>query len=145
MVKHYKQHLIEFAYPDNWELQPPEAEQLPQEVSVESPDGALWMVSIFSATRDPQSLLDEVLKSLADSYQDFEHAPAESAIEPAPVSCVQADFFCLDFLVTAKIQIFIKPPFVFVVLQQAESRLYDRSLAVFDAMTVSLVGGSAAP
>jgi hypothetical protein len=144
MVKHYKQHLIEFAYPDNWELQPPETEQLPQEIAVESPEGALWMVSIFSATRDPQSLLDEVLKSLSESYQDFEHAPVESSIEPPPVICQQADFFCLDFLVTAKIQIFVRPPFVFVVLQQAESRLYDRSLAVFDAMTVSLIGAATA-
>lgn len=140
MVKHYKQHLIEFAYPDNWELQPPEAEQLPQEISVESPDGCLWMVSIFSATRDPNSLLDEVVKSLSESYQDFEYAAVESTIDPAPLICVQADFFCLDFLVTAKIQIFVKPPFVFVVLQQAESRLYDRTVAVFDAMTVSLLG-----
>lgn len=142
MVKHYKQHLIEFAYPDNWELQPPDAEQLPQEISVESPDGCLWMVSIFSATRDPNSLLDEVVKSLSESYQDFEYSAVESTIEPAPVICVQADFFCLDFLVTAKIQIFVKPPFVFVVLQQAESRLYDRSVAVFDAMTVSLLGAA---
>jgi hypothetical protein len=71
LIKHYKQNLIEFAYPENWLLQPPESEQLPQEVSVESPEGCMWTLHVFSATREPQALLDEVLRTLSESYPDL--------------------------------------------------------------------------
>lgn len=143
MVKHYRQHLIEFAYPDSWALQPPETDQLPQEIAVESPEGCLWVVHVFAATREPQTLLDEFMKTLKENYQDLEYETTDSAVQPSPILAVQADFFCLDFLITACVQVFVKPPFTLLVLQQAENRLYDQSRLVFDAITTSLLGDDA--
>ncbi len=145
MVKHYRQHLIQFSYPENWELQAPDQEHLPQEISLESPDGCLWMVNVFAATRDPQSLLAEVLTSLKENYQDLEYDDIESNLEPPPALAVQADFFCLDFLITARIQVFVRPPFIYVVLHQAESRLFEKSALVFDAITTSLLAENTDP
>jgi len=139
MVKSYRHNLIHFSYPDNWELQPPDQDELPQEISIESSDGCLWMVTIFPATHDPKKLLTEALKTLADNYQDFEYEAVESKLEVQPEQAVLAHFFCLDFLITAKIQVFVQRPFVFLIMQQAESRLYDRSQDVFEAVTTSLL------
>lgn len=139
MVKSYRHNLIQFSYPDNWAIQPPDQDELPQEISLESPDGCLWVVTIFPTTYDPKKLLKEALKSLEENYQDFEYEKITSSIEPKPEHAVMANFFCLDFLVTAKIQVFVQRPFVFLVLQQAENRLYDRSHEVFEAITTSLL------
>jgi len=140
MVKKYRQNLIQFSYPDNWELQPPDRSELPQEISVESPDGCLWIVTIFSANHDPKKLFNEALKTLGENYQDFEYESIKPEIEPKPEKAVMANFFCLDFLITAKIQVFVRRPFVYLVMQQAENRLYDRSQDVFEAITTSLLG-----
>ncbi|MBL8889035.1 MAG: hypothetical protein JNL67_03595 [Planctomycetaceae bacterium] len=142
MVKRYRHNRIQFAYPDNWELQPPEQAELPHEISVESPEGCLWMVTIFSATNDPKKLFSEALQSFSDNYQDFEYEAIKATGELKPEKSVQAHFFCLDFLITAKIQIFVQRPFVYLIVQQAENRLYERSEAVFEAITASLLGNS---
>jgi hypothetical protein len=140
MVKNYRRNLIQFSYPDNWEIQPPDQEALPLEISVESADGCLWMVTVFSATQNPKKLFDEALQTLAENYQDFEYETDDSKFEPQPELAAQAHFFCLDFLIAAKIQVFVQRPFVYLILQQAESRLYARSAEVFDAITASLLG-----
>lgn len=139
MVKRYRHNRIHFSYPDNWELQPPDQAELPHEISVESPEGCLWMVTIFSATNDPKKLFNEALKSLSENYQDFEYEAIKPKTEPKPEKAVQAHFFCLDFLITAKIQVFVQRPFVYLIVQQAENRLYERSQDVFDAITTSLL------
>lgn len=140
MVKRYRHNRIQFSYPDNWELQPPDQAELPHEISVESPEGCLWMVTIFAATNDPKKLFNEALKSFSGNYQDFEYESLKTKGEPKPVKAVQAHFFCLDFLITAKIQVFVRRPFVYLIVQQAENRLYERSQDVFDAITMSLLG-----
>jgi hypothetical protein len=116
MIKHFKHRQVEFSYPENWVLVPPENDDLPHEISLESPEGCLWVVHVFPTQRSPQELLDEALKVLQGNYQDFEFETVTPDIEPAPALAVQADFFCLDFLVTARVMVFQQPPLLYVVI-----------------------------
>ncbi len=140
MIKRYQRNLIEFAYPENWQLVAPDDDYLPKEISLESPDGCFWVLHAFGKDRDSGELMAEVIKTFEANYEDFEYEPVPTDLEPAPSEAIQADFFCLDFLVTARMMLFEHQSLTYIVIQQAERRQFDKMALVFDAITTSLIG-----
>lgn len=138
----YDKHNLQFMYPENWELQEQVAEESgsPIEVSLESPAGCLWVMIAFSPNLGPDDVLQEVIQGLQQQYEDFEFtAQPQTEMAGHPVIGGDADFYCLDFLVTALIQVIQTPDYVFCILSQAESRDFDQMKPVFQAITISLV------
>ncbi len=139
----YDKHDLQFMYPENWTLNeqaPDEIEKSPREISLESPSGCIWVLLVFAGGTDPDEVLNEVIQGLDQQYEDF-----ECALQPAkeilgnPVLSGQADFYCLDFLVTARVDVIATDGQVFCVLNQAESRDFDKMCEVFLAITTSLL------
>lgn len=140
MIKQYESNLLSFAYPGNWNLED-SGDQIPKEVSLESPEGAVWMVTAFSSKAQASDLWEEAKKSFESSYEDFECSAIEPSFNPKPEIAFEADFFCLDFLVHSRIYVFDHGPLKIMVIYQAESRQYESIADVFDAMTISLISG----
>jgi len=138
MIKQYESKLLSFAYPENWVLED-SGDQIPKSVSLESPEGAVWMVNAFDSKASAAELWEEAKGSFKESYEDFECFEIESSFEPKPELAFEADFFYLDFLVHSKVYIFSHGPLKVMVISQAESRQYEKVAEVFDAMTTSLI------
>ena len=139
MIPRYQSNLRSFAYPENWKLTDSDQEHLPREISVESPEGTLWVMHAFAPGTDPQLLIDETIASFQQNYEDFEWAEAATKLSIPPTRCIQAHFFCLDFLVTAQIMVFTHTPLTYLVIHQAESRQFEKTASVMEAITTSLI------
>lgn len=139
MIRRYENNLISFAYPANWKLTDSEQDALPREISLESPEGVLWVVHAFAPNLDADELMAEAIRSFKENYEDFEYSESPSELPNPPTRAIQADFFCLDFLVTARIMVFSETPLTYMVIHQAESRQFEESGLVMDAITASLV------
>ncbi len=139
----YSKHGLTFMYPENWKLSeqsPDPIENGPREISLEAPSGCFWALHVFEPEMDPDFVLKEIVMGLEQQYEDFEFAPAANkSIGGQPTISGDANFYCLDFLVTARIEVIQTPDFVFSVLTQAESRDFDKMEEVFLAITTSLV------
>lgn len=139
MIRRYENNLISFAYPANWKLTDSEQDALPREISLESPEGALWVAHAFAPNLDADELMAEAIRSFEENYEDFEYSEYRSELPIPPTRAIQADFFCLDFLVTARIMLYSQTPLTYMVIHQAENRQFEESSLVMDAITASLV------
>jgi hypothetical protein len=133
---------IRFIYPENWTLQEEYGAGNFHDVSVESPEGGFWSVSVFDVDQTLNNMLDSIANTLREQYQDFERAGFEGEFGGYHCIGFDADFYCLDFLVTARARAFECQGRKIAVYCQAESRQFDKQQAVFDAMTVSLLRSS---
>ena len=132
---------VQFVYPENWELSQQTEDQSPWEVSLEIPGGGFWSVYVFPVDFEPLELLENAQNALKDQYEDVEFQAPEQTNDPFPMVSVEAHFYCLDFLVTALIQVVSTPSHTFVIACQAESREFDSKQDVFRAITASLLSG----
>lgn len=135
----YRKHGVEFLYPDNWELKDRQDEQLPYQVSLETPEGGIWTLSLFPAEEVPRKLLDQAAEALEEQYEDVEWSPWSDGLGVCPAIGREANFFCLDFVVTAHLIVFSTEAYQLVVWYQAESRDFERQRDVFLAVAASLL------
>ena len=140
----FQKHEIEFRYPENWELidqtdSDPDA-TVTLDVLVESPSGAFWALHRFPPGVDLDSALESGKAALADQYDNIEFHPFcdWNETEHRGRGC-EAQFYCLDFLVTAGLWAIATPEATYVLCSQAENREYDQLRDVFRAITLSLL------
>ena len=139
MPSKYDQHGLTFLYPENWELQDQVDDALPYQVSLETPGGGLWSLNMFPRTDDPDEILDGAVAALQEQFDDVELSLAEKEFEAFPSRGIDANFFCLDFVVTARIRVFETEPYQLLNWYQAESREFDQQHDVFRAVTQSML------
>ena len=141
MTATFKHDQIEFIYPENWSLTSNiEADSFTGEVSLETPEGGFWSLLIFPPNADPTELLDKAKQGLIEQYEDVEfQSTSEPADEIYDSISTEAFFYCLDFLVTAQLNVITTPNHILVICSQAESREFDEKRDVFAAMTASLL------
>lgn len=135
----YSKHGLQFLYPENWQIKDQRDDELPFQVSLETPTGGMWSLNMFSATEDAEAVLDGAIAAMKTQYEDVEFSLAERDFEEFESRGVDANFFCLDFLVTAKIRAIQTDAFLLLVWFQAESRDFDSQHDVFRAVTQSLL------
>ncbi len=135
----FRKYGIQFQYPENWHLEESGEGEMPFEISAESPDGPVVSMTFFDPTSDPAEVLREYLESLQEQYEDLEMGPAGDEVAGVAGQGVEAMFYCLDFLVTAKIRWYKTDRFLVVVLEQAESREFDKHAMVFQAIKTTLL------
>ncbi|REK15835.1 MAG: hypothetical protein DWQ37_08440 [Planctomycetota bacterium] len=136
---------IRFLYPDNWTLDEEEALAGNRSVSVHSPGGAFWSITLHDASIDPGELVSAALATLKEEYQDGEATPASDKIGGEAISGYDLNFFYLDLTNTALIRGFRAGNASCLVLCQAEDREFAAVEPVFRAMTTSLLGKQALP
>lgn len=139
MPAEYSKHGLTFLYPENWQLKDQQDSSLPYQVSLEGPTGGLWSLDMFPSDDDPELILDGAIRALKEQYEDVELTMAASDFEAFPSRGVDANFFCLDFLVSAKMRVFQSPKYQLLNWYQAESREFDSHHEVFRAVTQSLL------
>lgn len=129
---------IRFLYPDNWTLDEDEALHGNQAVTVNSPGGAFWSITLHPHSTDPAELAAAALRTLKAEYPDSESEPATQEIGEHELRGYDVNFFYLDLTNTALIRGFRLHDATCLILCQAEDREFAQIGAVFDAITTSL-------
>ena len=140
MTATYQNHGVQFIYPENWKLIDQEdPDQRPCQIALESPSGGQWSVILFPTDRNPDEVLAEAVQALGDQYEDLETSAAPPDFEPYPSTAVDGYFYCLDFMVMARLRVIETAKYTLLVWFQAESRDFDTNHQVFRAITTSLL------
>ena len=130
---------IHFVYPDNWELSREDSTDFPRTVSVHSPTGAFWSVTMHPGHVLPQIAVQEYSDAMRQEYDSVEIEPIEMVIDDEETYAFELNFYCLDFLITSRIIAFDRAGLTVTLCYQAESREFEALLPVFGAVTHSLL------
>ena len=135
---------LRFQYPENWKIREEETQEWPRSVIAESPSGAFWALHAYPEIQDSQRLVDEVLDAMRAEYDSLETTPPtntemlEQVIEGELVG-QDMSFYCLDFLVIARVRSFAAQGRTYLILCQAEDREFESLDQVFQAMTIGML------
>lgn len=140
MTAVYEQSDVRFMYPENWELDNREDSSRPWSVSVHSPGGAFWSITVYDEQTDLEWLRKETLQAVHGEFEEsyFESDEVIEEIAGQPSEGYNMHFYYLDFLVAAKLRSFRLRQHSCVILYQAEDREFDQLERVFQAITHSL-------
>jgi hypothetical protein len=140
MTASYDKLGLQFLYPENWKLTDSGDDQLPHEITIESPDGgAMWSVHVYPDDADRDALIGETLKTLGETYPDLEVSTAKASLPATEGVATEALFYCLDFLVRTRLQVLRTDEHKVLAWYQAEDRDFEKLEIVFDAITTSLL------
>ena len=130
---------IRFEYPGNWTLDDQLTGQEQPSISVISPGGAFWSLSVHATDRDPRELTQCVLNALQEEYSELDAEPITQTLADYNVEGYDIQFYCLDLVNTALVRAIPTSNAVYLLLCQAEDREFEALEAVFRAMTTSLM------
>ena len=85
MTATYEKSGLQFMYPENWSLAEDDMQATPRTVSVQAPTGAFWSVDIYPFGIDIEQLLDQIVATMKEEYNDLE-------AEPVPRSAIRLDW-----------------------------------------------------
>ena len=141
MTATYEQSGLRFMYPENWALDNRDDMGRPWSVSVHSPSGAFWSLTVLDGQADLTLLEKETLQAVEEEYQEsfFESIAASEEVAGKAMTGHDINFFYLDFLVCAKLRAFRLGHHNCVVLCQGEDRDFEALQQVFEAITYSLI------
>jgi hypothetical protein len=130
---------LRLPYPENWEVDDSPDPLWPESVSIQTPEGAFWSLSIHPPTSDLKRLVSVVLDTLRHEYDDVEVETVSETVADTRLQGFNLRFYCLDLLVQAQLRAFSAAGRSYVVLCQGEDREFDRQAAVFAAITRAIV------
>jgi hypothetical protein len=130
---------LECVYPDNWTLMEDSYEEEVVGFTIESPDAAFFSLVRYPWNCAPREVLEKALPALESEYEQFEANPIEPGIGIDDSRALEANFYCLDFLVTARLTAFTIKPYTYLVQMQAEDRSFDQLELVFKAMLATIL------
>ena len=136
----YEQFGVRFLYPENWELDNREDSSRPWSVSVHSPGGGFWSITVYDQQTDLDWLNKETLQAVREEFQEsyFESDAVSEQIAGQSTTGFNVHFYYLDFLVVSKLRSLRVGTHSCVVLYQAEDREFEKMEMVFQAITHSL-------
>jgi hypothetical protein len=132
---------ISFQYPDNWSLDAQEAPDGRKSVTVFSPTGAFWSISIHPQVTDLMGLALEAIDAIREEYGDTDVVEVEETVSGHELTGYDLNFFSMDLTSTARIRCFRSDQAALAVFCQAEDSDFERLYRVFDAITISLLRG----
>lgn len=131
---------ISFQYPDNWTLDDADARLGRGSVTVYSPGGAFWSVTVHSDPIDPAEPVDAVVEAMREEYDELEVKKTSQCLAGHELIGYDLAFYCLDLTNTAHVRGLRTPQATYTVYCQAEDREYQQNERVFEAITVSFLG-----
>ena len=141
MPSHFHQPGLDFAYPDNWAVEPAGQSAAVRSVTVLSPGTAFWTASIYPPERRGQQLVETAVAALGEEYRELEVEEICEEYAGRKMAGCDIHFQYLDLTSTASVRWFVQEGRVYLLMWQAEDREYDALSPVFEAMTVSLLQG----
>jgi hypothetical protein len=130
---------IAFQYPENWSLDEEDAMAGRRSVTIYSPGGAFWTISILPHSADPQEMAQTAVNAMEEEYKEVEVAEAREMLAGHELVGFDLNFFFLDLTNTALVRSLRNELGTFVVFYQAEDREYEQLQNVFRAITVSFL------
>lgn len=130
---------IRFVYPDNWRLDESEALGGAATVTVYSPGGSFWAVSLHSVDTPPAELVATTVKALRETYDELDAEDVSDEVAGHRLTGADVNFYCLDLTNTALVRAFETKRFNGLILCQADDREFAEIEPVFRAMTHSLL------
>ncbi len=130
---------VRFLYPDNWTLDDQEAIAGNRSVSVYSPGGSFWSITLHPASSDPRELAATAVATLKGEYEGTEAEPVSEQFGERTLAGYDLAFFYLDLTNTALIRAFRMGDASCLILCQAEDREFEQLEPVFRAITTSLL------
>ncbi len=107
-------------------------------VSVTGATSGFWSLMIFLDRPDPEDVLETVLASFRDEYDDLDEYDAEAEICGQPALARDLGFFCYDLTNTAEIRVFQTDRLTVLVLCQATDDDWDEVADQLHQMTATL-------
>lgn len=132
---------ISFSFPDNWTLDDRDAVSGANSVTVYSPGGAFWSVSIHPASLEPKKLAKAAVKAMREEYAEVEVEPILAVADGQELVGFDLAFYYLDLTNTACVRCFRTPGACYAVFYQAEDHEFGQFERVFAAITQSLLEG----
>jgi len=132
---------ISFRYPDNWTLDEEDALAGRRSVTVYSPGGAFWSVTLHPPSADPARLAMAAVDAMREEYPEIEVEEIREALAGREMIGYDLNFYCLDLTNTARVRCLRTERTTYTIFCQAEDREYEQIQAVFQAMTTSLLSG----
>ncbi len=139
MTATYQQNDLKFLYPENWTLTDDPTAPLPRAITLESPGGIIWSVHLYPVDAEVDEVLDEAIDTLRETYSDLELSTEDTDFDSFEGKAFGALFFCLDFLVRIKLQIYNTPEYKLMLWYQCEDRDFDQQEMVFQAISTTLI------
>lgn len=132
---------IRFTYPENWKLDESEALEGERAVTVYSPGGSFWSISLHDPETKLGTLVKSAVKALRDTYPDLDFEEAVETVAGHQLFGADVNFICLDMTNSALIRVYSTPQHNGLILSQADDREFAVIEPVFRAMTHSLLAG----
>ncbi|HLA84444.1 MAG TPA: hypothetical protein VJL29_06595 [Thermoguttaceae bacterium] len=133
---------VRFEYPENWTVSKETGRSDCRSVTVTSPQGAFWTLSIHSRTTDPSRLLKVAVQAMREEYKDLEISEFQEEVHGHQLAGRELNFFYLDLTNTACIRAVRTDLATYTVFCQAEDREFERIQEVFRAMTDSFLANA---
>lgn len=131
---------ISFQYPDNWTLEEEEAQVGRGSVTVFSPGGAFWSVTVHPQEVDPSDLARAAADAIREEYKEVETEETAETVAGYTMVGYDLNFYCLDLITTACVRSLRTGRATYTLFCQAEDHDFDELRAVFRAITASLLG-----
>lgn len=141
MPAQYQKLGIRFTYPENWKLDESEALEGERTVTVYSPGGSFWSISLHDPETKLGTLVKSAVKALRDTYPDLDFEEAVETVAGHQLFGADVNFYCLDLTNTALVRAYVSPQHNGLILCQADDREFAVIEPVFRAMTHSLLAG----
>lgn len=138
----YDQQGVKFLYPDNWTLAGQSLDTEPIVVELQSPSSAFWTLHVYSLENDAGEIIDEFRDAMSAEYENIEVETVDEMEGEEPVLGYDMAFYCLDFLVSAKVRCWRQGNSLVLTHAQAEDREFEEIAPIFRAMTVSMMRDS---
>jgi hypothetical protein len=137
----YENFGLSFMYPENWQLaeESGDIDAGPKSVSVNTPGGGFWTLNVYDPAEDPQHLADQFRQTMETEYEGLEAFAVTEEVAERELVGYDMDFYCLDFVVSARVRSIRVAGRTYVISCQAETREFDELSPVFGAMTYSLL------
>jgi hypothetical protein len=129
---------IRFLFPDNWTLDESEVLEGNNTVSVYSPLGAFWSITLHPPGVDPAQVVAAAVAAMRQVYDELDEEPADETFAGREMVGSEMNFYCLDLTNTAVARSFGTPEATYLVFCQSDDREYAEVAPVFEAITRSL-------
>jgi hypothetical protein len=130
---------ISFQYPENWVLDEEDAVAGRQSVTLYSPGGGFWSISVHPPSADPQSLAGAAVDAMKQEYGEVEAEAFDETIAGWQLVGFDLKFYYLDLISTATVRCARTSRSTYVIFSQAEDRDFDDLAMVFRAITTSFL------
>lgn len=130
---------VAFQYPENWTLDEEDALSGRKSVTVYSPRGAFWSISVHPSSADPLRLAKAAVDAMKAEYAELEVEQTQETIAGRETVGYDLSFYYLDLTNTAWVRCIRTDRATYAVFCQGEDRDFNELEAVFRAMTTSFL------